>query len=279
MSKKELMTLKDIDKALSKHVSDAAARIERPAGQTIGIKGKKFKYKNDVIGRVANFVIVDFIRANAYYDTPFHEDTIELPACLALSVDGENMVPLEHAPRKQNAQCDGCEQNAWGSADIGRGKACAEQYRIAVLAVDHSRKETYANCEMATITVPPTSKQNFGDYVHALDEKTGRPPLAFLTEMSFDDNIDHEVLLFEVSKSYKDAKTLSQILGRADEARDMLMTPPDFSGNVKESASKKKTKKKVKVKAKKKTAKKGSKKKAASKKKAGKKTGRSKYAE
>ncbi len=102
MSKQELMTLKDIDKALSTHVSDAAARIEKPTGQSIGIKGKKFKYKDDVIGRVASFVIVDFIRANAYYDSPFHEDTIELPACLALSVDGEDMAPLEHAPRKQN---------------------------------------------------------------------------------------------------------------------------------------------------------------------------------
>ncbi len=278
MSKQELMTLKDIDKALSTHVSDAAARIEKSTGQTIGIKGKKFRYKDDVIGRVASFVIVDFIRANAYYDTPFHEDTIELPACLALSVDGENMAPLEHAPRKQNQHCDGCEHNAWGSADIGRGKECKEQYRLAVLAVDHSRNETYVNCEMATVTVPPTSKKNFGDYVRALDEKTGRPPLAFLTEFSFDDNIDHEVLLFEVGKAYKDAKTLTAILGRTAEARDMLMAPPDFSGNAAESASKKKTKKKVKAKAKKKTSKKGTKKKAATKKKAGKKTGRSKYA-
>lgn len=275
---KELMTLKDIDKALSTHVSDAAARIEKPTGQTIGIKGKKFKYKDDVIGRVASFVIVDFIRANAYYDTPFHEDAIELPACLALSVDGENMAPLPTSPRKQNEQCDGCEHNAWGSADIGRGKSCAEQYRLAVLAVDNTRKETYANCDMAVITVPPTSKKNFGQYVHALEEQTGRPPLAFLTEMSFDDEFDHEVLLFEVNKGYKDAKTLSAILGRVTEAREMLMAPPDFSGNVKESASKKKTKKKKKVAAsKKKTAKKSTKKKA-TKKKAAKKTGRSKYA-
>lgn len=278
MSKQELMTLKDIDKVLAKHVSDAGARIEKPLGQSIGIKGKKFKYKDDVIGRVASFVIVDFIRANAYYDTPFHEDTIELPACLALSLDGEDMAPLEHCKRKQNEQCDGCKQNAWGSADVGRGKACAEQYRLAILAIDHTRNETYANCDMATVTVPPTSKKNFGQYVRALDENTGRPPLAFLTEFSFDDEFDHEVLLFEVSKPYKDAKTLSAILTRVDEAREMLMAPPDFSGNVKESASKKKGKKKVKVKAKKKAAKKGSKKKTASKKKAAKKTGRSKYA-
>jgi len=273
MSKQELMTLKDIDKALEKHVSDAGARIEKPTGQSIGIKGKKFKYKDDVIGRVASFVIVDFIRANAYYDSPFHEDQIELPACLALSVDGKEMKPLELAPRKQNAQCDGCDQNAWGSADVGRGKSCAEQYRLAVLAVDKTRNETYASCDMATVTVPPTSKKNFAQYVKKLDENTNRPPLAFLTEFSFDDDFDHEVLLFEVNTPYKDAKTLSAILSRVDEAREMLMSPPDFSGNVKESASKRKTKKKVKVKAKKKTTKK-----AATKKKTKKKAARSKYA-
>ena len=44
--------MKDIDKALSSHVSDAKARIEKPTGQSIGIKGKKFSYKNEVIGKV-----------------------------------------------------------------------------------------------------------------------------------------------------------------------------------------------------------------------------------
>jgi len=275
---KELMTMKDIDKALSTHVSDAAARIEKPAGQSIGIKGKKFKFKDDVIGRVASFVIVDFVRQNSFYDEAFHEDDIRPPACQALSVDGENMVPLEHAPRKQNETCDGCPQNAWGSADVGRGKACGEQYKLAVLAVDTSRNETYANCDMATLTVPPTSKKNFGKYVKALEDQTGKPPLAFLTEFSFDDDFDHEVLLFEVNKGYKDAKNLSAILSRVDEAREMLMTPPDFSGNEKESASKKKGKKKKKVAAKKKAGKKTTKKKASKKKASKKKTGRSKYA-
>lgn len=277
MAGKDVMTMKDIDKALSAHVSDAAARIEKPAGQSIGIKGKKFKFKEDVIGRVASFVIVDFIRQNSYYDEAFHEDDIKPPACQALSVDGENMVPLEHAPRKQNETCDGCPQNAWGSADVGRGKACGEQYKLAVLAVDSSRNETYANCDMATITVPPTSKKNFGKYVKALEDATGRPPMAFLTEFSFDDDFDHEVLLFEVNKGYKDAKTLSAILSRVSEAREMLMTPPDFSGNE-ESPGKKKSKKKKKVAVKKKGKKKATKKKAAKKKAASKKTGRSKYA-
>jgi hypothetical protein len=275
MTGKQVMSMKDIDKQLSAHVSDAAARIEKPAGQSIGIKGKKFSYKQDVLGRTAEFVIVDFIRANAWYDEAFHEDEIALPACLALSVDGEDMAPLEHAPRKQNPTCDGCEHNAWGSADVGRGKACAEQYKLAVMAL--APGETYANCEMALVTCPPTSKKNFGAYVRAIEDSTGRPPLAFLTEFSFDDDYDHPVLTFEVAKPYKDAKTLQAILSRTNEAREMLMAAPDFSGNESEKASKgkKKTKKKVAVKkkvAKKKTAKK------AGKKAASKKSGRSKYA-
>lgn len=273
MAKKELMTMKDIDKQLQVHVSDAAARIEKPTGQSIGIKGKKFKYKDEVLGRTAEFVIVDFIRANAHYDEAFHEDTIALPGCMSLSVDGVEMVPLPGVPNKRNETCDGCEMNAWGSADVGRGKACAEQYRLAVLAVNPADKnETYATCPMAMITVPPTSKKNFGQYVRAVEDKTGRPPLAFLTEFSFDDDFDHEVLAFEVAKPFKDAASLSAILGRVDEAREMLMNPPDFSGEAERkttaAAGKKKKKKVVKKKAKKKAAKK----------KASKKTGKSKYA-
>lgn len=273
MAGKDLMSMKDIDAMLSTHVSDASARIEKPTGQSIGIKGKKFSYKKDVLGRTAEFVIVDFIRANAWYDEGFQEDVVELPACLALSVDGVEMAPLPGVPNKQNDTCDGCGLNAWGSADVGRGKACAEQYRLAVLAI--APGEDYATCEMATITCPPTSKKNFGAYVRAVEEKTGRPPLAFLTEFSFDDVFDHPVLQFEVSKGFKDAKTLSAILGRVKEAREMLLAPPDFSGNEEQKAASKKTSKKKK----KKVVKKKSKKKAASKKTATKKkSGRSKYA-
>jgi hypothetical protein len=270
---KALMSMKDIDKQLQAHVSDAKARIEKPAGVSIGIKGKKFKYKDEILGRTAELVVVDFIRVNAFYDEPFHEDEIALPACMALSVTGEDMAPLPSCPRKQNETCDGCEQNAWGSADVGRGKACAEQYKLAVLAVNPANKsEDYSNCPMAMITCPPTSKKNFGSYVRAVEDKTGRPPLAFLTEFGFDDDYDHPVLTFEVAKPFKDAKTLSEILSRAGEAREMLMSPPDFSGNEKASAGGKKTKKKVAVK------KKGAKKKASKKAASKKESGRSKYA-
>ncbi len=274
MAGKNVMTMKDIDKQLQSHVSDATARIEKPAGQSVGIKGKKFKYKDEVLGRTAEFVIVDFIRANAWYDEAFHEDEIALPGCMALSVTGEEMAPLEGVPAKQNDTCDGCELNAWGSADVGRGKACAEQYRLAILAVGPG--ETYATCEMATVTCPPTSKKNFGAYVRAIEDKTGRPPLAFLTEMAFDDDFDHPVLTFEVSKAFKDAATLTAILGRAGEAREMLLNPPDFSGESEKRTTKKVGKKKKKVAAKKKAKKKVSKK--AAKKKASKRSGKSKYA-
>lgn len=276
---KALMSMAEIDKQLAAHVTDTKARIEKPAGASIGIKGKKFKFKDEVIGRVASFVIVDFIRANVWYDEAWHEDEVTLPGCMALSVDGEDMAPVPGCPAKQNDTCDGCEMNAWGSADVGRGKACAEQYKLAVLAVNPDDKnEDYSNCPMATITCPPTSKKNFGSYVRAVEDKTGRPPLAFLTEMSFDDDFDHPVLMFEVDKPIKTAAELAAILGRVDEAREMLMNPPDFSGEAerKENKTAPGSKKKKKVAKKKVSKKKASAKKAPAKKKAG--ARKSKYA-
>lgn len=274
MTGKAVMSLKDIEKRLMAKTTDAVARVDKATGMSIGIKGKKFKHKENVIGKVAEFVIVDFVRVNSFYDEAFVEGEMTLPACMALSVDGEEMKPVDTSPRKQNEQCDGCEQNAWGSADNGRGKACGEQFALALLALD--KGETYATCSMARMTVPPTSRKNFSLYVKALEEKTGRPPAAFLTEFSFDDEFDHEVLLFEVAKPFKAAKELSEILGREDEAREMLMTPPDFSDNTAAPAGKKKRKK---VAVKKKAAKKKTAKKKATKKKAAKKkAGRSKYA-
>lgn len=282
MSGKSVMSMKDIQKQLAAVTSDQTARIEKNAGQSIGIKGKKFAYKGDVIGRVLSAVIVDFVRVNAFYDEAFHEDEVALPACMAISPHGQDMDPVDKSPRKQHEHCDGCPQNAWGSADVGRGKACAEQYRLAIMIL--APGETYANADMAVITCPPTTKKNFGTYVKSLNEKSGIPPLAVVTELTFDDDFDYSVLQFEVSKALKSAGELNDILSRRDEAREMLMTPPDFDANEaqNQSAENTKGKRKKKVVKKKAATKKASGKKTSKKKTAGKKAGNkgraSKYA-
>jgi len=243
--------MKDLNKQMLADASDASARTAIQGGNTIGIRNSKFTYKNELIGKTLEVVVVDYVHTNAWYDDIFDPESPAPPACMAISTDGVDMVPLASSPIKQNDTCDGCDQNAWGSADRGRGKACGEQYRLAVLQPQPG--EDYSTCDMAILTFPPTSRKNWTKYVKDIKDKLQRPPYGVLTEFSFDGVDDWPVLVPTYAKKIGTQKDLSEIVARRAEALELLTTPPDFSGFTKKRkpASKKKA---VKKKASKKTA-------------------------
>jgi len=259
---KAVLSLKDLDKRMLADASDASARTATVGGNTIGIRNSKFTYKNELIGKTLEVVVVDYVHTNAWYDTAFDPDNPAPPACVAISVDGDEMAPVKTSPKLQSEYCDGCELNAWGSADVGRGKACGEQYKLAVVAVGPG--EDYSTADMAVLTLPPTSRQNWTKYVKDVSDKLQRPPYGVLTEFSFDGADDWPVLVPEFSKKVGSAKDLNDIYERRNEARDLLTTPPDFSGYTKPTRKKVAKKKAAKKKAtrKKAPAKKASKKRA-----------------
>jgi len=269
---KAVLSMKDLEKQMLADASSASARTRAVGGNTIGIRNAKFSYKNEIIGRTLEAVVVDFVFANAYYgENKFDPDSPAPPVCIALSVDGDEMAPVPGSPKKQNEQCDGCEQNAWGSADVGRGKACAEQYKLAI--IQPGPGENYETADMAVLTFPPTSTGNWTKYVKDINEKLDRPPWGVVTAFGFEADAEWPILEPEFAKKVASRQDLSDIAGRIKEAREMLMTPPDFSGFVK--PTRKKTTKKT---ASKKATKKKTTKKTASKKATKKKTGnKSKY--
>lgn len=273
MTKKALVSMKDLEKQYESDVEDAAARLNKPIGNTIGIRNSKFSYKGDVIGRSMVSIIVDFVHAQTWYVNAFDPENPEPPSCHALSVTGDEMQPFADSPIKQSDWCDGCPLDAWESADVGRGKACGQQYKLAVLAAGPG--ETLDNAELAIMTVPPTSLKNFDAYVKHLKKKFKRPPHGVLTRFAFDEEEEHPVLIFEDEKAIGNIEDAQSVNGRREEARTLLMTPPDFTQTA---DPKKKTKKKTAKKRKKVVKKKAASKKAPAKKKAKKKAAKKKTA-
>jgi len=287
MTKKALISMKDLEKQYESDVEDDTARLNKPIGNTIGIRNSKFSYKGDVIGRGMVSIIVDFVHAQTWYVNAFDPDNPEPPSCHALSVSGDEMQPFADSPLKQSEWCDGCPLDAWESADVGRGKACGQQYKLAVLAAGPG--ETLDNAELAILTVPPTSLKNFDAYVKHLKKAHKRPPHGVLTRFSFDQDAEHPVLIFEDEQKIKTIEDAQSINGRRDEARTLLMTPPDFTQTAdpkkkktagkkrKKVAKKKRVVRNAPVRKKKTSKKKATKKKAAKKKTVKKKTGASKF--
>ena len=250
---KALISMADLEKQYESDVEDDAARLNKPVGNTIGIRNSKFSYKGDVIGRSMVSIIVDFVHAQTWYVNAFDPDNPEPPSCHALSVKGDEMQPFADVPKKQSDWCDGCPLDAWESADVGRGKACSQQYKLAVLAAGPG--ETLDSAELAIMTVPPTSLKNFDAYVKHLKKAHKRPPHGVLTRFSFDEDAEHPVLIFEDEAKIKTVEDAQSVNGRRDEARTLLMTPPDFTQSTAPTKKKTAGKKRKKV-AKKKVAKK-----------------------
>lgn len=261
---KAVLSMKDLEAEMFKDASDASARTAAIGGNTIGIRNSKFSYKNEVIGRTLEAVVVDHIFCNAYYDIKFDADNPAPPACIAISVDGEDMTPEKNSPKRQSDYCDGCPQNAWGTADVGNGKACAEQYKLAI--IQPGQGEDYSTAEMAVLTFPPTSRKNWTKYVKDIQDKLGRPPYGVVTLFGFEQDAEWPILEPELAKKITSAKDLNDIRDRLKEARNMLITPPDFSTFVPKTKKPRAKKKASKKTASKKTAKKSAKKKTGSRK-------------
>lgn len=278
---KELLSMSDLEKRYAGDVEDASARLNKPVGNTIGIRNSKFSYKGDVIGRSMVSIIVDFVHAQTWYANAFDPENPEPPSCHALSVKGDEMAPFAESPDKQSDWCDGCPLDAWESADVGRGKACSQQYKLAVLAAGPG--ESLDSAELAILTVPPTSLKNFDTYVKHLKNSFKVPPHAALTRFAFDEEEEHPVLTFEDEKLITNLADADSVEARRKEARELLMTPPDFTQNAdpkKKTAGKKRkkvSKKKRVVKNPPVTKKKAAKKKATKKTASKKKTGASKF--
>lgn len=119
--------------------------------------------------------------AKQYYATGFNENELgRRPDCF--SINGKT--PDAAAPNKQNATCEGCPQNAWGSAvnsPSGRAKACRDLKRLAVAMIDSGNTEL----EPMLLVLPPTSRQNLDKYVENLS-RHGVGYDQIITSLAFD---------------------------------------------------------------------------------------------
>lgn len=134
-----------------------AQAVNTSENRWIKTSGGRFTYRDLVLNDI-ECIILDKVVEHAYYDTEFDPDNPTNPACFALSFDPEDMVPNEKSTSKQADACVGCPQFEWGSAEKGRGKACKEIRRVAILAMpDTVTPESIAEAEIAFVKIPVMS--------------------------------------------------------------------------------------------------------------------------
>jgi hypothetical protein len=179
------MPVVSYDARMAELASRAAKTEENVGGGTfISVKGGRLNYNGtDVPDNKLQCVIVDHILENVYYPGKYDPNNPTAPACFAFGRVDKDMKPHEKAAEPQNNACAGCPLNEFGSADTGRGKACKNSRRLALITED-ALEESIPDATVAYLKVPVTSVKAFAAYVKHLSDNLKKPPLAVVTEIS-----------------------------------------------------------------------------------------------
>lgn len=204
------------------------AAMERPALTSISLRSGMMSINSTPIpGNKLPCVVVASVVEHQYFDKPFDPNVKENPVCFALSSSRDDISPHPSIENPQSpGTCAECPKFAWGSDPKGgKGKACKEKRRLALLPASAIKDGEILKAEMAVMTLPVTSVRNWGSYVNQIAAEYGRPPWAILTEISVAPHVKNQ---FEV-KFNALGVVADQFLGpvnqRIEGALDVLLAP------------------------------------------------------
>jgi len=239
-AKQQTKALARWDAELAKEAEVAAAmEANTGGGQFISTRGGKLTVDDaPVPGNRMAVHILDYILENVYYEGDYDPDNPSAPTCYAFGRDEKDMAPhpkVVEAGRAVSEKCSGCPNNEFGSADKGRGKACKNTRRLALLPAgtyDERGKlkliddaEVHAAANIRFMKLPVTSVKGFAGFVKAVASTLKMPPHGIVTKVSVepDDKTQHKVVFEPVSKLSD--KVGGAIMTRREEAKATIEFP------------------------------------------------------
>lgn len=208
--------------------ADAKSMLEaeRPSLAMMSFKsGVMAIGENPVPGNEIQCVVIAAVAENQWFKDRYNPDVKSIPACYAIG-EGKNqdLVPYEQSKEKQHDYCyrsegDQCPKFEWGSAEGGgRGKACKERRRLALIPAD-------GTSEMLLASIPPTSLKNWSNFVLEVAATTGRPVYGVITKIKVVPDAKNQFSVkFSVVEPVNDAG-LEQIMGKRSAALAALLQP------------------------------------------------------
>lgn len=230
---------------------DVAPKIQ--SSDWISTSATGFVFGENELGLELDVVIVDFAYFNSFFGfgNVYDPDNITPPECMALSETSEDMLPHELIKQPQADACADCELNKFGSAEKGKGKACKNYIRIAVVHVDDLQGGSMP--KLHYIKLPPTAITPFAELLGEINSIFKLPTFAVGVKLSIVGlpmgfSVGCEIIGDITDESIIDDK----IFPLRDIAKTTLLTAPDFDSAgdkpVEKSGKKKATAKKSVVK-------------------------------
>ena len=219
--------------------AEQAANMERgaPMGRNFSFKGGQMVFdgapvkENEVVVIVAGAVI-----EKAFYDGVYDPDNPEPPVCFAFDTDQDNLAPIpEDVADLQNDVCATCEWNKFGSADRGKGKACKDVRRLALIPAGTIQRngdielvedpKELAKAELGFAKLPPTSLTPYATFVRQVANTMKRPPHGIYAIMKCNPDPKNQFVISWEVVDLVPEKLLPAIMERHDEAMKALVQP------------------------------------------------------
>jgi len=191
-----------------------------PSTNSISTKGKMFTFPDGQSHPgPLNAVILDWRNFNRYYTRPYDPQNPTAPDCFAIAKNLNEMAPHAEASDPQADACQGCPLNEFGSAPNGRGKACRNTVRLAVVPPDADD-----SFEPWLLNVAPTSLKSWTSFVSQL-EAIGKLPIQATAEIAFKADAAFPQLTF-MARDYHDEEAVARFWGLREKAQVQLDAPP-----------------------------------------------------
>lgn len=202
-------------------------------GKFISFSGGRMSFGGaDIPDDEIRCVIVGWVHHNAYYDPDVKYDpkNPQSPICYSFGTEAAEMEPHESSPDKQCTKCADCPFNQFESAESGRGKACKNTFRLALIA--ETDLEDLENAEVVYASIPPKSLKNWANYIGKDLDKLARPHWSVITMMSrVPDSESQFRVTFKMEEKIEDAK----LFGPLKELWEKTMGEIDFPYMVREA--------------------------------------------
>lgn len=247
------------DEAFAKMAQEYASG-ERVTGAFISTRGGVLTFGEEALpGNQMCVIVLDAVQERTYY-TEGYDPSREValpPVCYAFKrpEDEDEMAPHPSMQadltyfQPQNDICRTCPMNDWGTSDKGRGKACTERRRLALIPAGYytpvrgSRDfdlhfiedpDHYASADIAFLKLPVTSVKDWARYVTQLGSSLRRPPLAVATRIYLEPDPKTQFRVkFEMIEELPDTM-FEVIMKRHEEAKASIIFgyPPPTGSDV-----------------------------------------------
>ncbi len=236
----------------------ASDMVESSAGgQFISVKGGQLSFGgNPFPNNEMVVIILDSVRENVYYEGRFDPNDVQSPTCYAFNHDEKALAPHDKVEEPQNKTCKGCEWNEYGTSETGKGKACGNVVRLAVISggdidaksgdfTSYEDASALSGQSVAFMKVSVMSVKGFATLVRSVASTLKRPPYGIYTRIGVvpDDKSQHRITFEAVGEVPDDLMDVVYAKHQeAESAIEFPYPPRDGDAETKKPSKKRKYK-------------------------------------